>query len=95
MSYNTPTPAYTDAQSGYDKHTHEQSAYSTTTSPPPAAHIPAGGYQPAMVNPGQPQSFQTAVPLNQLSRSPAPVDCPNCKQRALTTVHYESGDNTQ
>lgn len=47
--------------------------------------------------PPAPQSgqFQTAVPLASLQKSPAPVDCPNCRHRGMTRVEYHSGGMTQ
>lgn len=70
----------------------------------PAPQHPQGAYmqpdhshaaQPGM--PPQQQSgnaYQTATPLINLSRSPAPADCPACGQRALTNVSFETGNTT-
>ncbi|KAL9123717.1 MAG: hypothetical protein Q9217_006881 [Psora testacea] len=41
--------------------------------------------------PGQ-QQYQTAIPLGNLTDAAAPVDCPICKQRALTRVEKHSGN---
>jgi len=65
--------------------------------PPQAPQQYYGGDQPQgqQAQPLPPQSqFQTAIPLAALNRSPAPVDCPICHQRAMTNVHYESGGFT-
>ena len=41
------------------------------------------------------QTYQTAVPLANLSEAAAPVDCPVCRHRALTVVEQHSGNTTQ
>jgi len=52
-------------------------------------------------NPGMPPQqpsgtvYQTATPIANLNRSPAPADCPACGQRAMTNVLYETGNTTQ
>ena len=49
-----------------------------------------------MQQPMQQQStYQTAVPLGNLQEAAAPVDCPVCRQRALTRTEYVSGNTTQ
>ncbi|KAK3203354.1 hypothetical protein GRF29_112g989606 [Pseudopithomyces chartarum] len=75
-------------------------------SPPPQAHPQQGhiapgadakGQQPQPGMPPQQQSgtvYQTATPLANLNRSPAPADCPACGQRAMTNVSYETGNTT-
>ncbi|KAF9740375.1 hypothetical protein PMIN04_006684 [Paraphaeosphaeria minitans] len=51
-------------------------------------------------NPGMPPQqqsgtvYQNAVPLMNLNRSPAPVDCPACGQRAMTATQLETGNTT-
>ncbi|KAF1948050.1 hypothetical protein EJ02DRAFT_391626 [Clathrospora elynae] len=73
------------------------------TGSPPAQH-PQGAYivpdhakqaQPGM--PPQQQSgtvYQTATPIANLNRGPAPADCPACGQRAMTNVAFETGNTT-
>ena len=39
--------------------------------------------------------FLQATPIPALSRASAPVDCPICGQRKLTSVSYEVGSTTQ
>lgn len=39
--------------------------------------------------------YQNTVQVGNLQRSPAPVDCPACGQRGMTSVFYESGNTTQ
>lgn len=74
---------------------YEKDPYAQQQQPPPQAHInPAQMAQPTTPGAATHQ-FQTSMPLSALSRSPAPVDCPSCGQRALTSVQYESGDNAQ
>ena len=52
--------------------------------------------QQPMQQPMQTQStYQTAVPLGNLQEAAAPVDCPVCRQRALTRTEYVSGNTTQ
>lgn len=43
----------------------------------------------------QQSTYQTAVPLGNLQEAAAPVDCPVCRQRALTRTEYVSGNTTQ
>jgi len=48
-----------------------------------------------MQQPMQTQStYQTAVPLGNLQEAAAPVDCPVCRQRALTRTEYVAGNTT-
>ncbi|KAJ4983078.1 litaf-like zinc finger domain-containing protein [Stagonosporopsis vannaccii] len=35
------------------------------------------------------------IPLSTLTRSPAPVECPACKHRGITSTDYESGNTTR
>jgi hypothetical protein len=39
--------------------------------------------------------YKTAAPIAALGRSPAPVDCPSCGQRALTTTSFVVGNTAQ
>lgn len=50
--------------------------------------------QPAAGNaPGQP-IYQSVVPIATLGDSPAPIDCPSCHQRAMTSATHVTGDCT-
>jgi lipopolysaccharide-induced tumor necrosis factor-alpha factor len=49
--------------------------------------------QPNMVYPSNGE-YQTAIPLANLDRAPAPVDCPKCGTRGLTDCTSESGGFT-
>ena len=40
-------------------------------------------------------TFVTAFPLHALNQGPAPVDCPVCHRRAMTTIEFEAGSSTQ
>ncbi|KAL7274316.1 hypothetical protein RUND412_002787 [Rhizina undulata] len=40
------------------------------------------------------QGYISALPLGSLNRSPAPVDCPLCGQRSMTTINFETGTGT-
>jgi hypothetical protein len=57
--------------------------------------------QAAIAQPGMPpqqtggQQYQNATPIANLSRGPAPADCPACGQRAMTNVSFETGNFTQ
>ena len=41
------------------------------------------------------QLYQSAMPVGTLGPGPAPIDCPSCHQRAITSISYKSGDCTQ
>ena len=52
--------------------------------------------QQQMQQPMQSQSqYHTAIPLGNLQEAAAPVDCPVCRQRALTRTEYVAGNTTQ
>lgn len=53
-----------------------------------------GQQQENMAYPGN-GGYQTAIPLKDLGRVPAPVDCPRCNRRGLTNVECESGGFTK
>ena len=55
----------------------------------PVQQAPVQGIQP------QPSQYHTATPLGNLIEAAAPVDCPVCRQRALTRVEAVSGNTTQ
>ncbi|MCJ1341653.1 hypothetical protein MMC09_006949 [Bachmanniomyces sp. S44760] len=40
------------------------------------------------------QVYQSAIPISALTSNPAPVDCPACRQRALTRIMYHTGNTT-
>ena len=42
----------------------------------------------------QQSQYHTAMPLQNLTEGAAPVDCPACRQRALTRTEYVSGNST-
>ncbi|KAK0512096.1 hypothetical protein JMJ35_005224 [Cladonia borealis] len=51
--------------------------------------------QQPIQQPIQTQStYQTAIPLGNLQEAAAPVDCPVCRQRALTRTEYVAGNTT-
>jgi len=41
-----------------------------------------------------PSNYQSAVPLQQLTSTPAPIDCPACGYRMLTKIEYKTGGAT-
>jgi hypothetical protein len=41
------------------------------------------------------QVYQSAMPVQALGEGAAPIDCPSCHQRAITSTTYKSGDCTQ
>ncbi|KAJ9652126.1 hypothetical protein H2198_008631 [Neophaeococcomyces mojaviensis] len=50
----------------------------------------------ANVRAPQPQGqYQSATPIPSLGMSSAPVDCPVCGQRRLTSISYQVGNTTQ
>lgn len=53
-----------------------------------------GAPQNAQHPPGY-EKYRTAVPISNLNSASAPVDCPNCRQRALTSTRFESGGTTK
>ncbi|KAG0638450.1 hypothetical protein HOY80DRAFT_169920 [Tuber brumale] len=68
---------------------------------PPIAHEPPKPQpQPQQQQPqfpvsgGAPALYINTVPLQSLTRSPAPVQCPVCGARGLTVVSYETGNTT-
>ncbi|USP73646.1 hypothetical protein yc1106_00920 [Curvularia clavata] len=40
------------------------------------------------------QQYQSATPIANLQRGPAPADCPACGQRALTNTSFVTGNTT-
>ncbi|TID18953.1 hypothetical protein E6O75_ATG06074 [Venturia nashicola] len=58
------------------------------------AQMQGGPRQRNLVHPST-GIYQTAIPLVDLERVPAPVDCPRCNMRGLTEVEYHSGGFTQ
>ncbi|KAG0127044.1 hypothetical protein HOY82DRAFT_568665 [Tuber indicum] len=67
--------------------------------PPIASEPPKPQPQPpqqpqAPVSGGAPGPYINTVPLQSLTRSPAPVQCPVCNARGLTVVTYEIGNTT-
>lgn len=89
-------PVYHDPNAQY-----QQQPSQFAGSPPPQQ--PQGAYmqppqqqpQPGMP-PQQPSGtvYQTATPIANLQRGPAPADCPACGQRSLTNTAYETGGTT-
>jgi lipopolysaccharide-induced tumor necrosis factor-alpha factor len=59
----------------------------------PAAETVATVVQTPYIQPRA--TFVSAVPLQALNQGPAPVDCPVCGTRAMTTTTYEAGSTTQ
>ncbi|KAG0632816.1 hypothetical protein HOY80DRAFT_1141859 [Tuber brumale] len=49
---------------------------------------------PMQMMQGGGQQFLQATPIGALSRASAPVDCPICGQRKLTSISYEVGSTT-
>ncbi|OAL00771.1 hypothetical protein IQ06DRAFT_326391 [Phaeosphaeriaceae sp. SRC1lsM3a] len=74
-------------------------------SPPPQQH-PDTAYMQAQqkgMHPQQPgmppqqpsgQQYQSATPIANLNRGPAPADCPACGQRSMTNTAFETGNTT-
>lgn len=92
-----------------DTYQHQQPIMAQQPQPmssPPLGH-PKGDYYGSQqqvpmqqVQTGQPpmqqqSQFHTATPLGNLGEGAAPVDCPCCRQRALTRTTYHSGNTTK
>src|SRR5271154_4560642 len=45
--------------------------------------------------PAQPRQFQNTMAIPNLGMGAAPVDCPICGSRAMTSISYHSGNTTQ
>lgn len=79
----------------------EQKSYYSTQQLPqqyPPQTIPMQQQQPQQYiqqQYQQGQQFLQVTPIQALSRASAPVDCPICGQRKLTSVQYEIGGTTQ
>jgi hypothetical protein len=75
--------------------------------PPPSGAFPQAGVaypQPNNFTSQQPapqqavgalRMYHTAMPIIALTQGAAPVDCPVCRQRAVTRTEYEAGSTTQ
>src|ERR1700733_4832246 len=50
---------------------------------------------PGQPMPGQPRQFQNTIAIPNLSMGAAPVDCPICGSRAMTSISYHTGNTTQ
>lgn len=50
---------------------------------------------PVAGNGGARQAYSSATPLNAVSRTPVPVDCPTCGERAMTTTRFKVGNYNQ
>lgn len=51
--------------------------------------------QPGVGASRPPMQYLTAIPLQSLSVGPAPVDCPACGNRGMSTIDYVVGQHTQ
>ncbi|KAH7230907.1 LITAF-like zinc ribbon domain-containing protein [Fusarium tricinctum] len=58
--------------------------------------VVAPGMNPAQVTqtPHANSQYKSVAPIAALGRSPAPVDCPSCGQRALTATSFAVGNTT-
>ncbi|KAL6702777.1 hypothetical protein ACN47E_000961 [Coniothyrium glycines] len=87
--------------------TYAQQPQQYAGSPPPqgqqqhqAPYTQANDKAHAQPQPGMPPQqpsgtvYQSATPIANLGRGPAPADCPACGQRAMTNVVYETGNTT-
>ena len=61
--------------------------------PQPIADPAARAVHPGPVQ-HQPSHFGNATPIAALGQTPAPIDCPACRQRAMTRTQYETGGFT-
>jgi lipopolysaccharide-induced tumor necrosis factor-alpha factor len=107
-SHTVPMQAYPEAagqaqppvyaQDGNAQHYAQQVPTSYAGTPPPQQATYAQPHpQPEPGMPPQQMAgtqYQTATPLANLQRGPAPADCPACGQRALTNTSFETGNTT-
>lgn len=100
----SPPPTYGAAQATPQPHAeHYGMQYKSDPQPMPSPQL-------QQVHNGQPyqqqqnlgqytphpqQQYNIATPIPNLGMSSMPVDCPNCGQRSLTKVDYQSGNTTQ
>ena len=82
------SPQYNDQQKG--------SYYGQVPQGAIPMQSPAIQHQQSQYPPVQHQQSQyhSAIPLQNLTEGAAPVDCPTCRQRALTRTDYVSGNTT-
>ncbi|KAK8220629.1 LITAF-like zinc ribbon domain-containing protein [Phyllosticta capitalensis] len=87
QQYQSPMPM---SQIQPDHQTYAQQGYAQPgyASPNPASTFV--GQQPI----GGESQYRNATPLASLQRSAAPVDCPACGTRALTTTTFKTGNTT-
>ncbi|KAH7038600.1 LITAF-like zinc ribbon domain-containing protein [Macrophomina phaseolina] len=80
-----PDHAYAQpGQPGYDQYyAQQQQQQQQQQHPGMPPQQPSGG-----------QQFRNATAIPNLSRSPAPVDCPACGARSMTTTTYITGNTT-
>lgn len=92
-------PQPTGDQQQYPPQAHFPQGQQPPQQPPPGYNQqpqmdPAAAAQMTQqTHPGHPQAYGT--PLVSLSQQPAPVACPHCGHRGMTSVGYESGGFTQ
>ncbi|KAF2813874.1 uncharacterized protein BDZ99DRAFT_553885 [Mytilinidion resinicola] len=80
-----------------DPNAHLQQQYQQGQPQQPQQAYAAQGHQQSGLSVGQQQTgtvYQSATPIANLGRGPAPADCPACGQRAMTSVSYEVGNTT-
>lgn len=105
MGYVSPQPTADQQQAGGTPGQYPQQAYfppqgqpqGPPQQPPPGypqqPQMDAGSPMNPQMNPGNHQAYGT--PLISLNAQPAPVACPHCGHRGMTSVGYESGGFTQ
>ncbi|KAK7727152.1 hypothetical protein SLS57_003187 [Botryosphaeria dothidea] len=77
-------PDHAYAQPGYDQSQYYAQQQQQQQHPGMPPQQPSGG-----------QQFRNATAIANLNRSPAPVDCPACGTRAMTTTSFVTGNTTQ
>jgi len=89
MTYPQNQMAYPQQQPSFHQgvpaqHPNQQQAFNQQPSAP----------MPQQQMPAQARQFQTAMAIPNLGMGAAPVDCPMCGQRAVTSISYHAGNTT-
>lgn len=96
---HSQTPEMTTAPPVYPQHPGSPQLHQMAYEQPRLVHQQGQYFPPQSMQQQQQQDkqcqYQTATPLASLNRSPAPVDCPSCGERAMTVTSFESGNTTQ
>lgn len=84
----------------YQQPQHPQQAYSAqqghgAQQGQPGTYTAANAQHNQQQQPPGYEKYRNATPIANLTSASAPVDCPNCRQRAMTHTRFESGGTTK